>query len=67
MIHTVYLDDEYVNVKKLLGEISRQKQGVRFENSATNNIVPEGYMTSEEFRTRAKLKINSFCEKHGIL
>jgi len=67
MIHTVHLDDEYIDVKKILEEISNQKQGVRFEGSATNNVAPEEYMTSEEFRKQAIIKVNSFCEKHGIL
>jgi len=67
MIHTIHLDDEYVNVKKILKEIYRQEQGVRFENQATNGAVKKGYMTSEEFRKRAIIKVNSFCEKNGIL
>ena len=67
MIHTVHLDDEYVNVKKILKEIHRQEQGVHFENPATNGTAPEGYMTSEEFRKRAIIKVNSFCDKNGIL
>ncbi|MCL2649579.1 MAG: hypothetical protein FWD60_00970 [Candidatus Azobacteroides sp.] len=29
--------------------------------------IPEGYMTSEEFRRRATIKVNQFCDKHGIL
>jgi len=67
MVHTVHLDDEYVNVQELLKEIHSQKQGVRFENPVSNHVAPEGYMTSAEFKKRAILKINSFCEKNGIL
>jgi hypothetical protein len=63
MVHTVHLDDQYVNVKKLLQEIQNQKQGVRFENSEK----PEGYMTSEEFKKRVSIKVNTFCDRHGIL
>ena len=29
--------------------------------------IPEGYMTSEEFHRRAIIKVNQFCDKHGIL
>jgi len=29
--------------------------------------VPKGYMTSKEFRCRATIKVNQFCDKHGIL
>ena len=67
MIHTVHLDDEYVNVKKILKEINRQEQGVRFEKPSMNGTAPEGYMTSDEFRKRAITKVNTFCNKHGIL
>jgi len=29
--------------------------------------IPEGYMTSEQFRHRAITKVNQFCDKHGII
>ena len=32
-----------------------------------NNPAPEGYITSKEFRKRATIKVNTFCEEHGIL
>ena len=68
MIHTVHLNDKYMGIKELLEVIRCQKQGVRFENhSIVDNVVPEGYMTSEEFRKRAIVKVNTFCDKHGIL
>ena len=66
MIHTVHLDDEYVNVKKILKEIHRQEQGVHFENPATNGIAPEGYMTVEQFRTEAKASLTKILNKYGI-
>jgi len=31
------------------------------------DFVPEGYITSEEFRKSATVKVNTFCEKYGIL
>ena len=66
MIHTVYLDDEYINVQELLQEIRSQKQGVRFENPAVNG-VPEGYMTSGEFWIEADKRIVKVCKQYGIL
>ena len=66
MIHTVYLDNEYINVRKFLKEIHNQKQGVRFENPVSNNIVPEGYLTVEQFRTEAKVSLTKLLNKHGI-
>jgi hypothetical protein len=68
MIHTVHLDDNYVNIKDLLQTIRCQEQGVRFEKPFSNHLpAPEGYMTSDEFRKRATTKVNLFCDKHGIL
>jgi hypothetical protein len=68
MIHTVHLDDNYANIKNLLQMIRNQEQGVRFESSYNNyHVAPEGYMTSDEFRKRATSKVNTFCDKHGIL
>ena len=67
MIHTVHLDDCYVDVRNLLSELRHYKQGVSFENNATESVVPEGYMTGKEFRKRAIKKVNTFCDKHGIL
>ena len=66
MVHTVYLDDEYVNVQELLKEIHSQKQGVRFENPVSNHVAPEGYMTAEQFRTEAKASLTKLLNKHGI-
>ena len=66
MIHPIHLDDEYIKAGKLSEEIHHQKQGVRFENPASNNIVPEGYMTIEQFRTEAKADLTKLLNKHGI-
>lgn len=67
MIHTIHLNDEYIDVKNLLEEIRRCKHGVRFENPYNSNTTPKGYMTSGEFRNRAFEKVNKFCDKHDIL
>jgi hypothetical protein len=67
MIHTVHFDDNYLDVRKLLDEIRCFKQGVHFESNAIENIVPHGYMTGGEFRKRAIVKVNTFCDEHGIL
>ena len=31
------------------------------------DVAPEGYITGKEFRKRAIQKVNTFCDKHGIL
>jgi hypothetical protein len=38
-----------------------------YKNTTQQNIAPKGYMTGEEFRRRAIEKVNTFCDKHGIL
>ena len=64
MIQTI----EYTDVKKLdKGIRSSYKQGVYVKNPALCDVVPDGYMTGEEFRKRAVVKVNAFCDKHGIL
>ena len=64
MIHTIHLDDEYIDTK----EGGRYKpERVRFENLSCDNVMPEGYISSEEFRKRAFEKVGKFCDKHGIL
>ena len=63
MIHKISLNDEQMNVK----EIPRFKSGIRFENPAVGGIVPEGYITSEEFRKLAIAKVNRFCDEYGLL
>ena len=67
MIHTVHFDDTYTDVRKLLTEIRLYKQGVRFESPVMEDVVYKEYVTGEEFRKRAVIKINTFCQEHGIL
>jgi len=67
MIHTVKIDDTTRNGKKILNDLRRYKTGVEFENPAKNGIVPEGYMTSEEFRIESKKDLDEICKKHGVL
>jgi len=67
MVHTVFLDDKHINIKKLLKEIQSQKQGVRFGNSSDNSIAPEGYMSSEDFWNEADKRIINVCKQYGVL
>ena len=66
MVHTVYLDDNYVDVRNLLNEMRHYTQGVRFENPTDHNVIPEGYMTVEQFRTEAKKSLIQILNEHGI-
>ena len=45
----------------------RSRSECRFEYFPSGSVTPEGYMTSEEFRKRAIVKVHTFCAEHGIL
>ena len=60
MIHTIHLDDKYVDLQ----EIPRQQ----FEQPvASNKIVKDEYMTSKEFWKEADKRIIKVCEQYGVL
>ena len=67
MIHTVKIDDTTRNGKKIINDLRRYRKGVEFENPAVTGIVPEGYMTSEEFRDKSKKDLDEICREHGLL
>ena len=67
MIHTVKIDDTTRNGKKIITDLRRYRKGVEFENPAETGMVPEGYMTSDEFSDRSKKDLDEFCRKHGLL
>jgi hypothetical protein len=66
MIHTVYIDDEDIDGRKLLKEIHRNNRGVRFATHKADCVSPEGYMTVEEFRAEAKKSLTKILNEHGI-
>ena len=67
MIHTVKIDDQTRNGKKVLNELRRYRTGVEFENPAETGVVSDGYVTGDEFESQVKENINSYCKKNGIL
>ncbi len=67
MIHTVRIDDSTRNGKRMVKELSKYRKGIEFDNPAVSGVVPEGYMTSEEFRKRTLDHINKLCKENGIL
>ena len=66
MIHTVKIDDSTRTGKKLLTDLNRARKGVEFDNPAISGIIPEGYMTIDEFREKAIEDTRIFCKEHGI-
>jgi len=67
MIHTVKIDDTTRNGKKILADLRRYRKGVEFENPALTGVIPEGYVTSEEFRKIAKEKVQKFYDDMVVI
>lgn len=66
MIHTVKIDDSTRTGKKILTDLNRARKGVEFDNPAISGIIPEGYMTIDEFREKAIEDTIIFCKENGI-
>jgi len=64
MMHTIELDDKQVNLKK---EIRYQKHNICLENSKTSRVIPDGYLSSEEFWKEADKRIIRVCKQYGVL
>ena len=72
-IQTLPITEQFFIVEQVLKSIhdTEQKQVELAEKGSVKTItasaVPKGYMTSEEFRRRATVKVNQFCDRHGVL
>ena len=56
-MEAVKLQREFVDVRKKH----------TFENQNVKRVIPEGYMTGEEFVKQGIENIEKFCKEHGIL
>src|ERR1035437_920883 len=65
MIHTVKIDDKTPTGKRLINELRKHRKIVEFENPTETGIVPEGYMTSEEFRIESRKDLDELCKKYA--
>jgi len=67
MIHTIKIDDKTPAGKRLIKELHKHHKIVEFENPAETGVVPEGYLTGDEFENQVKENIISYCKENGIL
>ena len=58
MIYTDYAEDTTVAAKNFV---------MPSENPAVTGIVPDGYMTGDEFKRRVKSELTELYAKHGLL
>ena len=66
MIYTVKINDSFPSGKRLLEELRRHRKAVEFENPTKNGVIPEGYMTVDEFEKQAIKMVHKLCDEHGI-
>ncbi|MFZ4583083.1 MAG: hypothetical protein ACOYM7_10580 [Paludibacter sp.] len=67
MIHTVKISDHTPTGKRILEELRNNYKEVEFVSSTVNSNVPEGYMTSDEFRKNVKSKIYKHYQENGLI
>lgn len=48
-------------------EIRRKKRDICLENSKTSRVIPDGYLSSEEFWKEADKRIIRVCKHYGVL
>ena len=66
MIHTVYIDDSSTKGKKLLDNLHKEREVVRFEKPINVDIL-NGYMTGPEFRATVKQGLINKLKSNGHL
>ena len=59
MIHTIKIDDNTPNGKRIIEELRKNYKDVEFVESNVSAPAPDGYMTGQEFRTKVKSNINN--------
>jgi len=67
MIHTVKINDNTPNGKRIIEELRNNYNDVEFVDSTVNSSVPEGYMTGDEFRKNVKSKIHKHYQENGLI
>ena len=66
MIHTVFIDDSSAKGKKLLLNLHKEKDVVRFERPLNSEII-NGYITGSEFRESVKQGLINKLKSDGRL
>jgi len=67
MIHIAYIDDSTLKGRAIVKQLQKETKVVRFNNPANASILPDGYMTSADFRTEVKQGLKSKLKENGYL
>jgi len=63
---TAEIDISTLTGRRLVHELEKHNRVVKITYPESEDI-PEGYMTSDEFRKSAKEKVRKFCDDNGII
>lgn len=67
MIHTIKIDDNTPNGKRIIEELRKNYKDVEFVESNVSAPAPDGYMTSDDFWKNSKRNLDEIYKKHGLL
>jgi hypothetical protein len=67
MIYTVKIDDKTPTGKRIINDLRKHPKTVIFEDPEVTGVIPEGYVTGDEFESQVKENINSYCKNNGII
>lgn len=67
MIHIAYIDDSTLKGQTIIKQLQKETKVVCFNNPANVNILPDGYMSSADFRTEVKQGLKSKLKANGHL
>ena len=62
----VYLKDTNVNNGQMLNKLHRSPAHTPL-NSSVNDVIPDNYMTGEDFWKEADKRIIDICKRYGVL
>lgn len=67
MIYTVKIDDKTPTGKRIINDLRKHKNVVEFENPAVTGVIPEGYVTGDEFARQVKENLRMKFAQDGNL
>ena len=67
MTYTVKIDTNTTPGKRALQDLKKFRKGVEFENPMMSGIIPEGYMTGDEFEKRTIERLEQKLKNYGYL
>lgn len=67
MIYTVRINENTPNGKRIVEELRNNYKDVEFVDSTVNSVIPEGYMTGDEFRKNVKSRIYKHYQENGLI